>query len=78
MVPGPVKKMDRQKLAHLLEEMALYLELSGASKFKSRAYSASARTILNSELSDNELADPEKLRTLKGIGPSLAEAMEEA
>jgi len=70
--------MDRQKIARLLEEMALCLELSGASKFKSRAYSAAARTILKSELSDGELADPKKLRTLKGIGPSLAEAVEEA
>ncbi|MBW1712165.1 MAG: DNA polymerase/3'-5' exonuclease PolX [Deltaproteobacteria bacterium] len=70
--------MDRKLLSRLLEETAFYLELTGANQFKARAYSSAARTILKADLSEEELADTKKLKTLKGIGPSLAESIAEA
>lgn len=70
--------MDRKNLSRLLEETALCLELAGSNQFKSRAYSNAARTILKAELTDQELTDPKKLTSLKGIGPAIAESIVEA
>ncbi len=70
--------MDRKNIAHLLEETALCLELSGANQFKVRAYANAARTILKAGLGDGDLADREKLKSLKGIGPAIAESVVEA
>jgi len=70
--------MDRKALAHLLEEAAVYLELSGANPFKARAFQNAGRIILRAGLDDDQLRDPAVLRTVKGIGPSLAEAIAEA
>ncbi len=70
--------MNRKNLSHLLEETALTMELAGSNQFKARAYANAARTILKAGLSDADLADRDKLKALKGIGPAIAESVVEA
>lgn len=70
--------MERKQLAGMLAEAALLLELSGANQFKTRAFSNAARTLRGAELAESELTDPDRLRSLKGIGSSLAESIAEA
>jgi len=64
--------MDRKDLANLLEEVSVYLELTGANPFKARAFQNAARSLLKAELTDRQLLDPGRLTGIKGIGPSLA------
>jgi DNA polymerase (family X) len=78
MRDGLVRRMDKQEIVHILEEIGTLLELQGESPFKSRAYVAAARVIAGLDtLHLQELVDSGKLQTLKGIGTALAEKISE-
>jgi DNA polymerase (family X) len=75
---GFVRRMDKQEIVHILDEIGTLLELQGESPFKSRAYVAAARVIAGLDtLQLQELVNSGKLQTLKGIGTALAEKISE-
>ncbi|MCL4866103.1 MAG: DNA polymerase/3'-5' exonuclease PolX [Gemmatimonadales bacterium] len=69
--------MDRTAVAHVLEQIAAYLELSGENPFRVRAFRSAARTVgglagdLGTALADGSLA------AAKGIGPGTLQIIEE-
>ncbi len=69
--------MDRTEVAHALEQIASYLELSGENPFRVRAFRSAARSVgglstaLASALADGSLA------ATKGIGPGTLQIIEE-
>src|SRR3954471_1560954 len=63
--------MDPRSAAHVLAQIASYLELQGASKFKTRAYEQAGRAV--AALDTDDLADLDRAGTLAdtpGIGPA--------
>lgn len=67
--------MTAAKIADILNEMAILLELSGANRFRVNAYSNGARIIKNLDQPLDELIEAEKLTSVKGIGSGLAETI---
>ncbi|MBI4168464.1 MAG: DNA polymerase/3'-5' exonuclease PolX [Acidobacteria bacterium] len=65
--------MDRERVADVLEEIALLLDLKGESPFKSRAYRSAATTIRALDRDLAELVRTGGLTALPGIGSALAE-----
>ncbi|MBN1901504.1 DNA polymerase/3'-5' exonuclease PolX [Candidatus Sumerlaeota bacterium] len=65
--------MDKQELASILDEIAVFLELKGENVFKCNAYRNASRTIANLEQDLNDFHTPADLSQIKGIGSSLAE-----
>ena len=65
--------MDKHDIAHVLEEIAVLLELQGANPFRIRAYYNAARTIENIDEEIELVVLEERLITLPGIGKDLAE-----
>lgn len=69
--------MQREKLAQLLNDMALFLELQGDNPFKIRAHQNAARIIetfqgdLEASIADGSISE------VKGIGPALKEKITE-
>lgn len=69
--------MDRTAVAHVLEQVAAYLELRGENPFRVRAFRTAARTVaglpgeLAAALADGSLA------AAKGIGPGTLQLIEE-
>ena len=63
--------MDSRTAAHVLSQIAAYLELSGANRYKARAYQTAARSLLAANIDDLAvmLASGE-LSRLRGIGPA--------
>lgn len=69
--------MDKNEVAEILNEIAVLLDLKGENPFKSRAYSAAARTL---ETMTEDLATvvrEERLSSIKGIGAALQQKIAE-
>lgn len=71
------RALDRTAVAHVLEQIASYLDLQGENPFRVRAFRTAARTVagLPGELS-GVLADG-SLAAMKGIGPGTLQIIEE-
>ena len=69
--------MTNKEVIALLEEIALLLELSGESGFKSRAYTSVARQIEGLETSVEQLVEENRLREIKGVGDALEQKITE-
>ncbi len=65
--------MDKRQVAAALEEIAMLLELTGGNMFQLRAYTNAARLVESLDQDLAALVASGELRTLKGIGPALAE-----
>jgi DNA polymerase (family X) len=64
--------MDNKDVAHILNEIALLLELSGENPFKIRAYAEGARIIESLNVPVSELIRTGTLSQIKGIGKTLS------
>jgi DNA polymerase (family X) len=63
--------MDSRTASHVLSQIAAYLELSGANRFKTRAYQTAARSLLAANIDDlSALLRSGELARLRGIGPA--------
>jgi DNA polymerase (family X) len=69
--------MNREKLAEVLEEIALLLELKAENPFKIRAYRQGAETVRNFDGDIVELAVKNELVGIKGIGDALLDKLHE-
>src|SRR3989338_3497138 len=64
--------MNKHQIAHILEEMADLLEISGENPFKVRAYQNAARSIDSLSEDLEELIQNNQLIEVKGIGKNIA------
>ena len=63
--------MDSRSAAHVLSQIAAYLELSSANRFKARAYQTAARSLLAANIDDLAvMLRSGELARLRGIGPA--------
>lgn len=63
--------MDSRTAAHVLSQIAAYLELSGANRYKARAYQTAARSLLAANIDDlGAMLRSGDLSRLRGIGPA--------
>lgn len=63
--------MDSHSAAHVLSQIAAYLELSGANRYKARAYQSAARSLLALGSEDiGRLVRSGEAQSLRGIGPA--------
>jgi DNA polymerase (family X) len=69
--------MDNREIAAYLAEIATFKELLGENSFKIKAYENAARTVETYPENISELAEKHWLESIKGIGKSIAEAIEE-
>jgi len=69
--------MDKHKVADILNEIALYLELKGENPFKVRAYENGARIIQTLDEDLEVLVREKRLGTIKGIGKALEDKITE-
>lgn len=69
--------MDKQRVAEILNEIAVLLELKGENPFKSRAYSTAARAIDSLPDSLEQLVAENRLAEIKGIGDALKQKISE-
>jgi DNA polymerase (family 10) len=74
---GECRGMDRETMAHVLDEIALMLELKGENPFKIRAYRQGAEIVRNHEGDIVALAAESGLEGIKGIGEALREKLHE-
>lgn len=65
--------MDKKQVAEILDEMGTLLELKGANPFKCRAFHNAARVVEALTQDMAELVETGEIRSVKGIGESLAE-----
>ena len=64
--------MKKDEIIHILEEIAILLELKGDNPFRIRAYRYAARTLEGTQEDLGKLIKEEKLTSLEGIGKDLA------
>ena len=69
--------MDKRRVADILGEIALYLELKGENLFKIRAYENGARIIQALDEDLEVLVREKRLGTIKGIGKALEQKITE-
>ncbi len=69
--------MDKKKIAHVLNQIAVMLELKGENSFKLRAYINGARTVELFDGDISELVETGKIKNVKGIGSTLAQHITE-
>ena len=69
--------MDKRRVADILGEIALYLELKGENLFKIRAYENGARIIQALDEDLEVLVREKRLGTIKGVGKALEEKITE-
>lgn len=63
--------MDSRSAAHVLSQIAAYLELAGANRYKARAYETAARSLLAANMDDlSAVLRTGELARLRGIGPA--------
>ena len=74
---GEVVGMTREKMAEVLEEIALLLELKDENPFKIRAYRHGAETVRAFDGNIVELAETNELTGIKGIGDALRDKLHE-
>src|SRR6476620_1139780 len=69
--------MDKEKVAEILNEIGVLLELKGENPFKTRAYANAARTLetLNEPL--EKIVREERLGEIKGFGEALQKKITE-
>ncbi|MDP3939951.1 MAG: DNA polymerase/3'-5' exonuclease PolX [Deltaproteobacteria bacterium] len=72
-MPKSVRKLAKQEIAGILEEIGTLLELKGENPFKTRAYHNAARSIEGLDEDLDALVARDELRKIKGIGEALAE-----
>ena len=70
--------MDKKDVAHLLEEIAAFLELKGENAFRVRAYHTAARTVASYAGDIREAVASGALAEQKGIGPTTLGIITEA
>ncbi|MFC1692881.1 helix-hairpin-helix domain-containing protein [Candidatus Latescibacterota bacterium] len=71
------KKMDREKLSDILDEIGNLLELKGENPFKARAYYNAARLVREGDMKPGELLENGRLRSMPGIGEALSKKITE-
>jgi DNA polymerase (family 10) len=69
--------MDKHKVAEILIEIGLFLELKGENPFKTRAYGNAARAIENLSEPLETLVAEDKLTEVKGIGDAIGKKVKE-
>lgn len=69
--------MDKQRVADILNEIGLYLELKGENPFKIRAYENGSRIVQALEEDLETLVRENRLGTIKGIGQALEQKITE-
>lgn len=69
--------MNKEKVADLLEDVALLLELKGENPFKIRAYQMAAGTVKNMEEDIAAVIADGRLEQIKGIGKAIAATITE-
>jgi DNA polymerase (family 10) len=69
--------MDKNKIAEILVEIGVLLELKGENPFKTRAYANAARTLDNLTEPLDVLIKEERLGEIKGIGEALEQKITE-
>src|SRR5579859_2501570 len=69
--------MDKEKVAEILSEIGVLLELKGENPFKTRAYANAARTIENLSEPLDKLVSEKRLGEIKGIGKALEQKITE-
>jgi len=69
--------MDKKKIAEILVEIGILLELKGENPFKTRAYANAARILENLDESLATLIAEERLGEVKGIGEALEQKITE-
>lgn len=69
--------MDKNKIAEILVEIGVLLELKGENPFKTRAYSNAARVLENLDEPLATLIKEERLGEVKGIGEALEQKITE-
>src|SRR2546421_7684006 len=69
--------MEKGKVAEILVEIGVLLELKGENPFKTRAYTNAARTIENLDESLETLIAESRLGDIKGIGEALQKKISE-
>ncbi|MBI3019221.1 MAG: DNA polymerase/3'-5' exonuclease PolX [Deltaproteobacteria bacterium] len=69
--------MDKQKVAEVLEEMAVLLELKDENPFKIRAFQNGARAVESLEEDLEKLIQENRLTSVKGIGEHMAKTIKE-
>lgn len=65
--------MEKNDIAGVLDEIAMFMELTGENPFKIRAYSAGARILENLTEDLGELIDSGKLADIPGLGEALVD-----
>jgi DNA polymerase (family 10) len=68
--------MRNAEIAAALRELGVLYELDGADRFRVLAYREAARTVANSPISVEQLAEDGRLTELPGVGKTLAEKIE--
>jgi DNA polymerase (family X) len=69
--------MDKEKVAGVLIEIGVLLELKGENPFKTRAYANAARTLENLSEPLQKLVSEKRLGEIKGIGEALEQKITE-
>lgn len=70
--------MDPRSAAHILNQLAAYLQLRGTDRFRSRAYERAARSIATLDTDDLGALDREgKLAEVPGVGPAVLSVLRE-
>src|ERR1700744_1302004 len=69
--------MEKDKVAEILVEIGVLLELKGENPFKTRAYANAARTIESLAEPLVKLVDEKRLGEIKGIGEALEQKITE-
>lgn len=74
---GGVVQLDNNRVAEILNEIGLLLELQGENPFKSRAYYNGARTVETLGEDLKKMVAEDKLKALPGIGKALTDKITE-
>src|SRR5919106_628393 len=71
--PNTLSSMRNAEIAAALRELGILYELDGADRFRVQAYSEAARTVAESPVSIEQLAEEGRLTELPAVGKTLAE-----
>jgi len=77
MSKSPSHPVEKAQVARILREIAALLEIRGENPFKARAYDNAARAIEGTAEAFGALVASGAHRALAGVGPALAEKLEE-
>src|SRR5208282_6614621 len=71
------RRMDKSRVAEILNEIGTLLELKGENPFKTRAYANAARTLENLGEPLGKIVAEKRLGEIKGIGRALEQKITE-